>query len=92
MYVHRVFFGSLREKQFNFAECLSHSKNDLQVDMLCRLLNMQEGLQIMNYVFVIILIPVQLRLFVSFLLDSAGVRGPMTPYPRLLRFEHYYCL
>lgn len=86
------FFGSLREKQLNFAKCLSHSKNDLQVDMLCRLLNMREELQIMNYVFVILWILGQLRLFISFLLGSAGVKGPVTPYPRLLRFEHYYCL
>lgn len=68
-------FGSLRERQFNFAQCLSHSTNDLQVDMLCRLLNMWEGLQIMNYVFVI-LIFVQLRVFISFLLSSANIRGP----------------
>lgn len=86
------FFGSLREKHFKFTQCLPHSKNDLQVDMLCRLLNMREGLQIMNYVIVTILIPVQLRLFISVLLGSAGVRGTVTLYPRLLKFEHYYYL
>lgn len=52
----RDLFGSLRERQFNFSQCLPHSTNDLQVDMLCRLLNMWKGLQIMNYVFVILIL------------------------------------
>lgn len=71
---------------------VSRSKNDLQVDMLCRLLNMREGLQIMSYVFVIVLIPVQLRPFIAFLLGSAGVRRPGMLYARQLRFESYSCL
>lgn len=57
--------------------------------MLCRLLNMREGLQIMNYVFVIILISMQLGLFMSFLLGSFRVRRPVTLYTGHLRFEYY---
>jgi len=51
--------------------------------MLCRLLNMREGLQIMNYVFVIVLISMQLGLFMSFLLGSFRIRRPVTLYTGL---------
>ena len=43
----------------------------------------------MSYVFVIVLISMQLGLFMPFLLGSFGVRPPVTLYTGHLRFEYY---
>ena len=50
---------------------------------------MRDGLQIMNYVFVIILISVQLRLFIYVLPGNARVRGTVTLYTGVLKLEFY---